>query len=529
MNTIIATGTGSGKSFCFGIPIISECLRLKDRGVKGVKAIIVYPMNALANSQYDDFSVRLAGSGLKIALYTGDTKNSRKEALTGGYLSLTGRKEPYDSELISREEIKETPPDILLTNYVMLEYILTRSHDKEIFPEANLGVLKFLVLDEVHTYTGRRGADVAYLIRRLKQHTRTTGELLCIGTSATVQSTEGEDASVAISDFATKLFGEEFEPGSVITEAYDEPLHQGNGVLPDKVLVTDDMLSSFDNSQENIRTLVVALLGSKIPDDATLRTMGDLLGSQRTVQFIEKVLFKNSMSLADLVDAYRVEVRSASSDEECWRELRAAFLAGMKAEIDVHGQNQKRIIPKIHSFFSQGREIKSCITPDAPHLSDAGEVTCPECTKKKKNRIRKTFPLIFADDGTLRPRDIDDIDVEGKSAYIFLGRHDPEKTPPPDQWLTKTGKVQGKYQEYADLERADYCPECNKIYMSGRTEPCLCPSKMKVTVVPYPFFFCPFWRMRCVLRPQAQGSSTSSSPLAQWADPRRLMSSYPIP
>jgi superfamily II DNA or RNA helicase/very-short-patch-repair endonuclease len=503
MNTIIATGTGSGKSFCFGIPIISECLRLKDKGVKGVKAIIVYPMNALANSQYDEFSVRLAGSGLKIALYTGDTKNSRKEALAG-YLSLTGRKEPYDSELISRDEIKETPPDILLTNYVMLEYILTRFHDKEIFPEANLGVLKFLVLDEVHTYTGRQGADVAYLIRRLKQHTRTTGELLCIGTSATVQSTEGEDASVAISDFATKLFGEEFEQGSVITEAYDEPLHQGEGLLPDRVLVTDEMLSSLDDSEEKTRTLVEALLGSKIPDDATLRTMGDLLGSQRTVQFIEKVLFKNSMSLADLVEAYKVEVRSASTDEECWRELRAAFLAGMKAEIDVRGQNQKRIIPKIHSFFSQGREIKSCITPDAPHLNDAGEVTCPECAKKNKNRIIKTFPLIFcracgqeyygveiAEDGTLRPRDIDDIDVEGKPAYIFLGRHDPEKTPAPDQWLTKTGKVQGKYQEYADLEQADYCPECNKIYMSGRTEPCLCPSKMKVTVVPYPFLFCP--------------------------------------
>jgi len=502
-NTVIATGTGSGKSFCFGIPIISECLRLRDQGVKGVKAIIVYPMNALANSQYDEFSVRLAGSGLKIAIYTGDTKNSRKEALAG-YLSLTGRKEPYDSELISREEIKETPPDILLTNYVMLEYILTRFYDKDIFPEANLGVLKFLVLDEVHTYTGRQGADVAYLIRRVKQHTRTTGELLCIGTSATVQSTEGEDASVAISDFATKLFGEEFEQGSVVTEVTDEPHHQGDGVLPDKVLVTDEMLSSFDNSKEKTRTLVEALLGSKIPDNSTLRTMGDILGSQRTVQYIEKALFKNSKSLTDLVEAYRVEVRSDSTDEECWRELRAAFLAGMNAEIDVRGKGQKRIIPKIHSFFSQGREIKSCITPEAPHLNDAGEVTCPECTKKNKNRIRKTFPLVFcracgqeyygveiSDDGTLKPRDIDDIDVEGRAAYIFLGQHDPEKTPPPDQWMTKAGKVQGKYQEYADLERADYCPECNKLYLSGKTEPCHCPSKMKVSVVPHPFLFCP--------------------------------------
>jgi len=247
-NTVIATGTGSGKSFCFGIPIVSECLRLRDRGVKGVKAIIVYPMNALANSQYDEFATRLHSSGLKIALYTGDTPNSKKEALSS-YLTLTGRKEPYDSELLSREEIKATPPDILLTNYVMLEYILTRFEDKEIFPAENMGVLKFLVLDEVHTYTGKQGADVAYLIRRLKQHTGTAGELVCIGTSATVQSSAGEDSSAAIS-YLHPGSREEFQREFVITETYDEPLHEGDGVLPEKVLVTDDMLKSFDGSAE---------------------------------------------------------------------------------------------------------------------------------------------------------------------------------------------------------------------------------------------------------------------------------------
>lgn len=502
-NTVIATGTGSGKSFCFGIPIINECLHLRDQGVKGVKAIIVYPMNALANSQYDEFAARLAGSGLKIALYTGDTKNSRKEA-RAGYQDLTGRKEPYDSELLSREEIKANPPDILLTNYVMLEYILTRFEDKEIFPAENMGVLRFLVLDEVHTYTGKQGADVAYLIRRLKQHTGTAGDLLCIGTSATVQSTEGEDASVAISAFATRLFGEEFEPSSVITEAYDEPLHQGDGVLPDKIQITEEMLESFDGSIEKTRTLVEALMGNGISEDkATLRDMGDLLGSQRTVQFIEKILFRNSLSQDELIEAYKTQVRPSFSEVECWRELRAAFLTGMNAEIDVRGKGQKRIIPKIHSFFSQGREIKSCITPDAPHLNDAGEVTCPECVKKNKTKIKKTFPLIFCRacgqeyygveiaDETLRPRDIDDIDVEGEPAYIFLGQHDPEKTPPPDQWLTKTGNLQAKYKEYGDLERAEYCPECNKLYRSGGAEPCHCPSKMKVTIIPYPFLFCP--------------------------------------
>lgn len=73
-NIVVATGTGSGKSFCFGIPIVSECLRLREQGVPGIKAVIVYPMNALANSQCDEFAQRLKGSGLRLALYTGDTR-----------------------------------------------------------------------------------------------------------------------------------------------------------------------------------------------------------------------------------------------------------------------------------------------------------------------------------------------------------------------------------------------------------------------------------------------------------------------
>jgi len=119
-NTIITTGTGSGKSFCFGIPIIDECLKLKDQNIGGIKAILIYPMNALANSQYDDFAKRLAGSGLKIALYTGDTA-PEPDAARGFHYDAFGR-EPVDSEVLSRTEIQENPPDILITNYVMLEY-----------------------------------------------------------------------------------------------------------------------------------------------------------------------------------------------------------------------------------------------------------------------------------------------------------------------------------------------------------------------------------------------------------------------
>jgi ATP-dependent helicase YprA (DUF1998 family) len=499
-NTIVATGTGSGKSFCFGIPIISECLRLQDDGVGGVKAIIIYPMNALANSQYDDFASRLEGTGLKIALYTGDTPNSREKALAS-YTATTGREKPRDSELLSREEIKETPPDILLTNYVMLEYLLTRFEDrKAIFPEGR-SALRFLVLDEVHTYTGKQGADVAYLIRRLKQHTGTAGDLRCIGTSATVQSTEGGSASEAISSFASRLFGEPFDPDSVITETYFEPVTGGESLLPDGVLVTEDMIEGYDGTPETAIPLVRALTGSE-PRDTDPKRLGRILGEQTTVQFLEKALFKNSMSLYDLVEAYRSEVRPNSTKEECDLEIRAALLAGMSAEIEVRGRSQPRLIPKVHAFFSQGGGIKSCISPDSPHMNGAGEVICPDCSRNDK--IRKTFPLVFCracgqeyysveitPEGGLKPRDMDDLEVEGDPAYILLGGYDQEITPPPDLWRTPSGTLRKEYREHGELEEAEYCPDCNRLYKDGDAERCICSTKVKVTILPYPFLFCP--------------------------------------
>ncbi|MDD2340370.1 MAG: DEAD/DEAH box helicase [Methanosarcina sp.] len=504
-NTIISTGTGSGKSFCFGIPVVSTCLEMQDKGIRGIKAIFVYPMNALANSQYDDFSARLHGSGLKLAIYTGDTPKTRDEAIES-YTLRTGR-EPYDSELLSREEIQKNPPDILITNYVMLEYILTRFEDRVLFPEEHLGVLKYLVLDEVHTYTGRKGADVAYLIRRLKQHTGTRGNLRCIGTSATVQSEEGVEANVAITNFASNLFGEVFSPDAVVREYYVLPFHSSDSLLPEKILITEEMLESFEDTDEKVRGLVEALLGEKLPLEAANRVvMGELLGKQRTVQFIERMLMQDIFSIDELVELYIEEIRPDVSAEECRWELTGAFLAGMHTDVEVYGQLHSRMIPKIHTFFSQGREIKSCIMEEPSHLNDAGEVTCPICASKGK-KDHKTFPLVFCRscgqeyycvellaDGTVKPHEIGEGSQEGDIVYFYPGKIEVSKDSVPDNWLTeKKGDIQASHREHVELKHARYCPECNKLYIEGDSAhpECICSGKVSVTLVPYPFTFCP--------------------------------------
>lgn len=197
-NYVLTTGTGSGKSLSYMVPIVDHVLRVGRGG--GVKAIVVYPMNALANSQAGELEKFLGSpSGLG-----GAQQAARFHRYTG----------QESSE--QRAEILSDPPDIILTNYVMLELILTRVRDRKLVDAA--AGLRFLVLDELHTYRGRQGADVALLIRRLRAACK-ADQLQCVGTSATL-STEGTLAEQrrAVAHVASLLFGAPVEPADVIGE-----------------------------------------------------------------------------------------------------------------------------------------------------------------------------------------------------------------------------------------------------------------------------------------------------------------------
>lgn len=513
-NVIVATGTGSGKSFCFGIPIISECLRMKDKGIKGIKAVIIYPMNALANSQYDEFARRLNGSGLTLAIYTGDTPNSfpTDEFISPkDYLHKTlGREEAFDCELLTREEIKSTPPDILMTNYAQLELILTRFEDFKLFPPEHEGVLQFLVLDEVHTYTGKRGADVACLVRRLKQHTGTIGKLRCIGTSATVQSGAGEDASQVISDFASKLFGEPFGKECVIREEdHVIPVADINpDPLPSSVLVTDKMIANFkweadDDGKPLPHTinsavlLVEALIGRQLLDaERTLEGLGILLKNHQTMHFLEKKLADAAHQLTPLANEYQAQLRKNDTLKDVTLELQAGLLVGAVARINVYGKMEPRFVPKIHIFLSQGRTITSCLTENGPHLNDRGEITCPTCAKNQEDRA--TFPLLFCrscgqeyygaeilEDGTLGPRDLDNEDIKGNPIYLYPGQWNSNESPLPETWLDSKGRPKSKQRPH-EPHSAQYCSCCNKL-----NSDCTCDGKIDVSVLAFPFLFCP--------------------------------------
>jgi superfamily II DNA or RNA helicase/ribosomal protein L37AE/L43A len=502
-NTVLTTGTSSGKSFCFGIPIVSESLKMKRAGVKGIKAIIVYPMNALANSQYEDFSERLNRSGLTIALYTGDTPSGREEALENLKIS-TNRAIPYDSEVISRNEIQENPPDILMTNYVMLDLLLTRFGDRSLFPEDATSPLKFLVLDEVHTYSGKKGADVAALIRRLKERTHTQGKLRCIATSATIEKTGDEDANQVIASFAQDLFGESFSRSHIIGETYlSIPLPEPDP-LPAEIRITGELLEGFDGTIEKTKGLVEALTGSTIGQTTGPEQLGTILLKNRTVQYLIRKLSDESYSLTDLINDYQITLRPEKQDTSPIYELFAALLAGTVGKILLNEEYQPIFIPKLHTFFSQGREISSCLSnPEIPHLNDRGDALCPTCGIEHKQRT--TFPLVFCracgqefygvtikEDNTTVPRDMDSIDLDGQNVYFYTGRYNANEISIPDEWLEKKkgggrdpGKTREEYKAHIPGLR-EYCPVCNKI-----DPKCKHKEKIQLYRIGYPFLFCP--------------------------------------
>jgi ATP-dependent helicase YprA (DUF1998 family) len=194
---VLTTGTGSGKSLSYIVPIVDQVLR---RGSgNGIQAIIVYPMNALANSQLGELD-KFINLGYP----------DRRGPIT--FRRYTGQE---DDE--QRNEITANPPDILLTNFVMLEYILTRPQERTTLVKAARG-LRFLVLDELHTYRGRQGADVAMLVRRVRDALH-AADMRCIGTSATLATAGSfEDQQSEVAAVATKVFGTPVEPSHIVGE-----------------------------------------------------------------------------------------------------------------------------------------------------------------------------------------------------------------------------------------------------------------------------------------------------------------------
>ncbi|HYD51662.1 MAG TPA: DEAD/DEAH box helicase [Gemmatimonadaceae bacterium] len=239
---VVTTGTGSGKSLCFFIPIIDAVLKQKRAGEgKRTRAIVIYPMNALANSQQEELDKYLKNfpgeRPVTFARYTGQDPDEE------------------------RRRVAESPPDILLTNFMMLELLMTRQDELDRKVIGNCVGLNFLVLDELHTYRGRQGADVALLVRRVREQLAPE-KLQCVGTSATMAS-EGtlRDKSSVVARVASKLFATRIDESNVIVETLErstDPKQTDESVRPTLAAAIARGIAK-DVSDEALRTDPLAI------------------------------------------------------------------------------------------------------------------------------------------------------------------------------------------------------------------------------------------------------------------------------
>ena len=318
--TLLTTGTGSGKTECFLYPILDYCFHCNQyERQTGVKVIIMYPMNALASDQAKRLAEtiwndpRLKGK-VTAGLFVGEGVNAQDYPRDMG----------EDHIIENRNAIIDTVPDILLTNFKMLDYGLMRQEFMPLWKgniDTEVKALHFIVLDELHTYDGAQGTDVANLIRRLKLKLNLPKASLCpIGTSATIGN--GEDSKARLCEYATNVFGEQFREECVIeehripVEEYIDAVTMG---LPDGKLIKECVFGSDDTVESYIRRLCKYWLKKS---DATPVEAGQILRRMGITRDLLMALKDGILTVDELKD--RLEdnadfrrLRQQYSDKTC--------------------------------------------------------------------------------------------------------------------------------------------------------------------------------------------------------------------
>ncbi|HWO42132.1 MAG TPA: DEAD/DEAH box helicase, partial [Candidatus Eisenbacteria bacterium] len=364
-NVIVKTGTGSGKTEAFLLPVLSGVLRLKEEGVQGTKAILLYPMNALANDQLLRLRdlIRDSKTGITFALYTGE---SETVAPTIGE-PLSGH------ELTRREDIRRNPPDVLLTNYKQLEFLLVRKADRPLFSSA----LRYVVLDEIHSYRGALATELACLLRRLKARCGLKkGSIRAIGTSATVSQDAGGDTALA--RFATDLFDEPFEPGDIIGERYRQRPAPRSSYEPPFVELSEQELKYFTQLDEpGLVRLAEKVCGRKAPDRAsTHRKLQDLFSGNLFINALMAAA-ESPRTLVEIAAALREKLLACrnASTESIVRLVEAYLLLGSYGD----EKEPPFLRPKLHTFFHGVYDVGLCMNPACRKLATDGSDSCRHC------------------------------------------------------------------------------------------------------------------------------------------------------
>jgi ATP-dependent helicase YprA (DUF1998 family)/very-short-patch-repair endonuclease len=470
---VLTTGTGSGKSLAYLIPIVDRVLR--EGPGKGIRAIVVYPMNALANSQAGELE-----KFLKLGY-----PDNRGPVTFRRYTGQEGDQE--------RNEIIGTPPDVLLTNYVMLELILTRPLERRLIQAAQN--LRFLVLDELHTYRGRQGSDVALLVRRVREACN-AGALQCVGTSATLAGAEdADDRRAEVARVATQLFGAEVAPASVMGET----LRRATGPCDP---ADPAFVAALRTRVSDPRRRPTADYAAFV-DDPLARWVESTFGLEREEGSGELVRARPKPVRGAYGAAAVLSNQIGESEERCAAAIEETLLAGHAIAQPETGFPVFAF--RVHQFLSRGETVWA-----TPESEDHRVITTHVQQFVPGERSRRFLPLAFCrecgqeyytvravpgkDEGlTFEPRELLDTSDEEQSTngFLYISTDAPWPEDPreiidrlPDEWLEERGEA-----TVVRRDCRDRLPRPVRVDPSGREA----ADGARFHFVPAPFRFC----LRC--------------------------------
>lgn len=496
-STLVSTGTGSGKTESFLYPIISRCLTLRDQNVPaGVVAVLVYPMNALAEDQLERMRGLLAGSGVTFGMYVGNTPENdvRGQQLLPGssiedYKAAKAKAETekrnvaiHPPEEHCTRALMRTPgeqPRILLTNVKMLEYLLTREKDVELFDNAQL---EFLVFDEAHTFSGSMGAETACLIRRLRTFCgRKPEETVCIATSATIVDEQNPQAA---REFAGRFFGIDPKPIALVGEEYEAEVWKSPRTTPhmagDLGALLHDLLGAIEDKEpdagEKVSRIHRQMTGQPLATPGWEQDLYEKLSANEVVYQINEILVR-PRALIDVVAELGKTLGREISEEEIliWLTLGAAARS-------TDGRPLLR--PVMHGFIrgiggagvtfpedQEGPSLSLSISGDpSKQLKRLDLTTCSTCGQHYFVHFASDFS--FLPGGLQGGEAIDDHRVWKANAEALDGRRlvlidrivsdddddeDPRKTAPVF-FCRHCGALHDK-----DVDRCDGCGEATKL------------------------------------------------------------------
>ena len=448
-NYILTTGTGSGKSLTYIIPIVDYVLRTGTGD--GIKAVIVYPMNALANSQQKELEKFVRPS------FTADS--TYQSPVT--FRRYTGQETEEE-----KREIRNNPPDILLTNYVMLELLLTRP--EEVGLVQSLKQLRFLVLDELHTYRGRQGADVAMLVRRTCEASGSQ-KIICVGTSATLAAgSTRQEQSKKVAEMGTLLFGSPVSPEDIINESLKRMTKEF--IFDDK-----ERLSQLKREVEIAFSESISEGIAPLSEYLNKKSAYDTFQSSLFASWIEStfgicsekesgiLIRQNPVSISgENGAASKLSTLIGLSIDDCKKGIEEMFIAGF----NCLSPNDSRpfFAFRLHQFISRGDTVY--VTAE---LGSEREIFMQKQSYvPDENRKRHLFPLVFCRccgqefycvskiENTktqqihFLPRDISsrDPNVDGDPGYLYCNAEKPWPKNDdeildavPDDWKDADGRI----------------------------------------------------------------------------------------